>query len=224
MCCSAYQTHTIRSPHAATLCNTLQHTHYTPGSVAFEDKTLLQHAATLCNTLQHTTANCSTLQHAATRCNTYTRHLDQSFLKTPRHCNTLQHNAAHCNTHTRHLNPSNLKTTCACNTLQHAATRCRPLQHAATRGTLTRRFSRHIFGTLIHRIRRHHVTATRCNTLQHAAKHCNALQHTHTWNLNPSFLKTPCPLDQPTHHLRSAHLMNGSQKSALQSLYTYTVA
>jgi len=180
LCCSAYQTHTIRSPHAATLCNTLQHTHYTPGSVVFENTTLLQHAATLCNTLQHTTANYSTLQHAATRCNTYTRHLDQSFLKTPRHCNTLQHNATHYNTHTRQLNPSNLKTPCACNMLQHAATRCNTLQHAATRCN-TRHLNSSFFKTRFwHLNPSYSKTPCHCDTLRHAATHCNMLQNTAT--------------------------------------------
>ena len=70
--------------HAATCCNTLQHTatyswHSRRGvscRLGAATKTnatvgcTLQHAATRCNTLQHAATRCNTLQHAATRCNT----------------------------------------------------------------------------------------------------------------------------------------------------------
>jgi len=109
----------------------------------------LQHAATRCNTLQHT-PHCNfptypdpaTLQHTAphSHCNTLTP------LNTATHCTTsacpdpaiLQHTATHCNTLQHTATHSH------CNTLHHiclprpghtAATHCKTLQHTATHCT-----------------------------------------------------------------------------------------
>ena len=68
-------THCNTLQHTATLCNTLQHS-------ATHCNTL-QHSVTLCNTLQHPTTHCNTLQHTVTLCNTLQR--------TATRCNMLQH-------------------------------------------------------------------------------------------------------------------------------------
>jgi len=67
---------TNAAQHAATRCNTLQHTAW-HAWVEMTDAAYrcnaLQHAATHCNTLQRTATRCNALQHAATHCNTLHR-------------------------------------------------------------------------------------------------------------------------------------------------------
>ena len=105
MSCSVLQCapHYNTLQHAATRCNSLQHTMHIESC----DCTL-QHVVTHCNTLQHTAARCHTLQNTAT------------------HCNPLRHtiHIAPC--------VVSLHTTTHCHTLQHPATPCSPLQHAAS--------------------------------------------------------------------------------------------
>ena len=83
--------------HAATRCNTLQHTatHYntlqhTAAHCSKPHRRHIQHTATHCNTLQHTATHCNTPQHTATHCNTYS-----TLQHTATLCNTLQHTATH---------------------------------------------------------------------------------------------------------------------------------
>jgi len=110
--------------HAATHCNTQQHTcntlqqTATSWTGAFSSVGLAYDGECpliLCNMLQHT--DCDTLHHTATHCSTLQH--------TATHCNTLQHTATHCNT-LHH-------TATHCNTLQHTATRCNTLQHTDCR-------------------------------------------------------------------------------------------
>jgi len=79
--------------HAATHCDTLQHTHYFAVDVGVAAQ---QHTATCCNTLQH----------AATRCNTL---ITLQWMWALQRRNTLQHNtlqhaSKHCNTQ-QHASP-----------------------------------------------------------------------------------------------------------------------
>jgi len=180
--------------HAATHCNTLQHT----ATKHQHTTNILQHAPTHCNTLQHTATkhkviaanddiaiHCNTLQHTTTHCNapsrnTATRLQCVTSVKgkavvakedVVAHCNTLQHTfTEHC-THYTH-----------CNT--HTATHCNT--YTAT----------HLQGTLQHACDAAHLTQQRavvanedivahCNTLQHT--HCNTLQHTHRSTLQQTF-------------------------------------
>jgi len=107
--------------HAATRCNTLQHSY---GVLGFNRPRIFWRTATCCNTLQltygqldffivlkffgglqHTATRCNTLQHAATRCNTLQHtygqidfYYPQVFWRTATRCNKLQHAATRCNT------------------------------------------------------------------------------------------------------------------------------
>jgi len=169
---------------------------------------MLQHAATLCNTLQHTATNmwtkarlgaqthwvrgfewiyvpathCNSLQHNATQCNTHDDKVllrvlvalswDTWLHRAATQCNTLQHTATHCHlwtkAHWAHGIELTYVTATHCNTLQHTVTHCNALQHTATHIIKTA----HCLGSC------YWVDICDCNTLQHATSHCNTLQHT----------------------------------------------
>jgi len=150
--------------HAATRCNTLQHT---PA-----------HAASCCRrshgvTLQHAATRCNTLQHTATHCNTrlLMQQLvgDEAIQVTPQQaatrCSTLQHTATHTCSLRRAASCWRRSltgdTAIRCNTLQHAATICN-----------THLLMQQVVGDEAIQVTLQH-TAIRCNTLQHTATHCN---------------------------------------------------
>jgi len=165
----------VKSQHAATHCNTLQHTatqwHHSALSLVPIVKS--QHAATHCNTLQRNATHCNTLQHTATQCHYLSLWLVR--ICKSQHaatlCNALQKIATHC-----------------CNTLLHTATYCYTLQHRGEARAPTDVECTIFISSKKKKIESHRLTPghrsggahTHCKTLQHTATHCNALQHTRT--------------------------------------------
>jgi len=124
---------THRRCHAATHCNTLQHTDTpcnTPQHTAIEYQRVsliaaarLQHVSAHVNTRRHTAPHCITMYHTAIHCKLLQHNIKRGHSSSLPRCNTLQHAATRCNT---------LKYAVThCNALQYTATRCNTLSKEA---------------------------------------------------------------------------------------------